>query len=131
MDREFKIVIADRNRNVRNLLQRELFEEGYQVLLAGEDRELLRLLQDANAVDLLILDPDLPSSLGIAELIKLLHIRQPALPIVIYTFMNDEFNYADLPGVAACLEKGEDTGFLKRAVKDVMKKYYPLDSSQL
>ena len=130
MDKGIKILIADRNRNVRNLLQRELFEEGYQVILAGEDRELIRLWQDENAVDLLILDPDLPSSLSIAELINVLHARQPALPIVIYTFQNDEFNYAALPGVAAFLEKGEDLGSLKKVVVDVMKRYYSPGLSQ-
>ena len=129
MDREFKILIADRNRNVRNLLQRELSGDGYQVMLAGEDRELLRLLHDENAADLLILDPDIPSSLSISDLIRLVHVRQPALPIVIYTFQNDEFNYAALPGVAVCLEKEEDIGLLKKVVTDVIDKYYSIRPS--
>jgi len=122
MDREFKILIADRNRNVRNLLQRELFGGGCQVLLAGEDRELLRLLQDENALDLLILDPDIPSSLSIPDLIRLIHIRRPALPIVIYTFLEDGGNYSELPGVARCLEKGEDLRPLQELVTEVMRK---------
>jgi DNA-binding NtrC family response regulator len=124
VDREFRILIADRNRNVRNLLQRELSGDGYQVMLAGEDRELLRLLHDENAADLLILDPDIPSSLSIADLIRLVHLRQPALPIMVYTFQNDEVNYAALPGVAVCLEKEEDIGLLKNAVTAVIDKYY-------
>ncbi len=124
MDKEFKILIADRNRNVRNLLQRELLDAGYQVILAGEDRELLRLLHDEQAADLLILDPDLPSSLSIAELITLLHGRKPTLPIVIYTFLNDGLNYRDLPGVALCLEKEEDINQLKEGVTKVINKYY-------
>ena len=129
MDRELKILIADRNRNVRNLLQRELFEGGYQVLLAGEDRELLRLLQDEISIDLLILDPDIPSSLSIADLIRLIHIRQPAMPIVIYTFLEDGFNYSDLPGVARCLAKGEDIRPLREMVTDVIRKYYQTQAS--
>jgi len=130
VDKTIKILIADRNRNVRNLLQRELLGEGYLVILAGEDRELIRLLHDENIVNLLILDPDIPSSLSIAELITLVHAYHPALPIVIYTFQNDEFNYADLPGVVVCLEKGEDISLLKREVTDLVKKYYPTTSSQ-
>jgi CheY-like chemotaxis protein len=124
VDQGFKILIADRNRHVRNLLQRELIEAGYQVFLAGEDRELLRLLHDDHAADLLILDPDLPSSLNISELITLLHGRKPTLPIVIYTFLNDGLNYRDLPGVAMCLEKGEDFNLLKEGVTKVINKYY-------
>ncbi len=118
----FKILIADRNRNVRNLLQRELFDAGYEVILVGEDRELMRQLQDGDTADLLILDPDIPSSLSITELIQSLHACRPALPIVIYTFINDEFNYADLPGVAECLEKGEDISPVKKVVTKVIKK---------
>jgi DNA-binding NtrC family response regulator len=122
--KEFKILIADRNRNVRNLLQRELLGAGYQVILAGEDRELIRLLHDEQAADLLILDPDLPSSLHISELITLLHGSKPTLPILIYTFLNDGLNYRDLPGVAMCLEKEEDINLLKEGVTKVINKYY-------
>jgi DNA-binding NtrC family response regulator len=125
VDKEFKILIADRNRHVRNLLQRELLEAGYQIILAGEDRELIRLLHDEPTADLLILDPNLPSSLNIAELITLLHGRKPTLPIVIYTFLDDGLNYRDLPGVAMCLEKEEDINLLKEGVNKVINKYYP------
>jgi DNA-binding NtrC family response regulator len=124
VNKAFKILIADRNRNVRNLLQRELLDAGYQVILAGEDRELIRLLHDEQSADLLLLDPDLPSSLQITELITLLHGRKPALPIVIYTFLNDGLNYRDLPGVAMCLEKDEDINLLKEGVTKVINKYY-------
>ncbi len=125
MDKEFRILIADRNRNVRNLLQRELFGEGYRVVLAGEDRELLRLLHDEEAADLLILDPDIPSHVTIAELLKMVHGNKPHLPVIIYTFFSDEADYLEMPGVAACLEKSEDINTLKTAVGDLLDKYYP------
>jgi DNA-binding NtrC family response regulator len=124
VDKEFKILIADRNRHVRNLLHRELSDEGYQVILAGEDKELIRLLLDENTADLLILDPDLPSSLTKPELIKLLHGRRPSLPILIYTFLHDDFDYRRLPGVALCLEKEEDINLLKEGITKVINKYY-------
>jgi DNA-binding NtrC family response regulator len=124
VDKGFKILIADRNRNVRNLLQRELFDEGYRVTLAGEDRELLRLLHDEGTADLLILDPDIPSHVTVSELIKLVHSYRPKLPIIIYTFLSDEINYLDMPGVVICLEKGEDVSILRRVVADLINKYY-------
>jgi len=124
VDKEFKIIIADRNRNVRNLLQRELFDEGYRVILAGEDRELLRLLHDDDTADLLILDPDIPCHVTLSELINLIHGRRPALPIVIYTFFSDDLNYKDMPGVTICLEKGEDISLVRTMVADLIKKYY-------
>ena len=82
------------------------------------------MLYDENGADLLILDPDLPSSLQISELITLLHGRKPTLPIVIYTFLNDGLNFRDLPGVAMCLEKEEDINLLKEGVTKVINKYY-------
>lgn len=124
MDKKIKILLADRNRNVRNFIQRELFSEGYQVLLAGEDRELLQLLRDDNTPDLLILDPDIPSYLTKSELIKLIHFQNPALPIVIHTFVNDDYNYLDMAGVIMCLEKGEDIDLLKKVVSDIIQKFY-------
>lgn len=122
MDRKINILLADRNRHVRNFLQRELAGEGYQVRLAAEDRELLHLLQSEHLPDLLILDPDLPSYCTKPELIALLHSHYPALPIVVYTLMSDDRDYAEMAGVVGCLEKGEDVGFLKKLIAEVIQK---------
>lgn len=132
MDQKFKILIADRNRNVRKFLERELLSEGYQVILSGEGRELIQLLNGVNPPDLLILDPEIPSELTKSELIKLLHFRHPALPIVIHTFLSDDCNYLEMPEITVCLEKGEDIALLKKVVADVIHKYYPpRQSSQI
>ena len=120
-----KILLADRNRHVRKYLERELLSEGYQVILAGEGRELLHLLTCEEPPEVLILDPDIPSYLTAEELIKLLHFQHPDVPIVIHTFLPDEGNYAEMPGVAVCLEKGEDVSLLKKTIADLMHKYYP------
>ena len=125
MDQEFKILIADRNRNVGKLLERELLSEGYQVVLASEDRDLIQLFTGEEFPDVLILDPDLPSYLTISQLLELLHLHHPLLPIIIYTLLSDDFNYSEMPGVAVCLEKGEDTALLKKVLADVIQKYYP------
>ena len=125
MDQEFKILIADRNRNVGKLLERELLSEGYQVVLASEDRDLIQLFTGEEFPDVLILDPDLPSYLTISQLLELLHLHYPLLPIIIYTLLTDDFNYSEIPGVAVCLEKGEDTALLKKVLADVIQKYYP------
>ena len=52
----FIIMIADRNRNVRELLRRELESEGYQVRLAKDGRQVLRSINSDEPPDLLILD---------------------------------------------------------------------------
>ena len=125
MDQEVKILLADRNRHVRKFLERELLGEGYQVILAGEGRELLQLLTCEDPPDVLILDPDIPSYLTTAELIKLLHCQHPDIPIVIHTFSSNECNYAEMPGVELCIEKGEDVTLLKKVITDMLHKYYP------
>jgi CheY-like chemotaxis protein len=122
VDRKIKILLADRNRHVRNFLQRELAGEGYQVRLAAEDRELLHLLQNDHLPDLLILDPDLPSYSTKAELLALLHSHYPSLPILIYSLLNDDRKYGEMSGVVGCLEKGEDIGFLKKLIAEVIQK---------
>ncbi|MBW1917394.1 MAG: hypothetical protein JRI57_05155 [Deltaproteobacteria bacterium] len=124
MNRKFKILIADRNRHVRQFLRREFLSEGYQVILAGEEGELAQLLSGEDPPDLLILDPDIPSCLTKPDLIRWLHLQYPALPMVIYTFIYCDINYPDLPGVASCLEKGENIDLLKKVVADILKKNY-------
>lgn len=122
MDQGFKIIIADRNPNVGKLLRRELMGEGYRVILAREGHELTQLLNEKEPPDLLILDPDIPSFLSKSELIELLHLYRPTLPIVIYTFIYSDINYVDLPGVVVCLEKGENTDRLIKVVGEVLNK---------
>ena len=53
----FKVLIADRNRNIREFLQRELRTEGYKVLLACDARQVAKIME-IEAPDLLILDLD-------------------------------------------------------------------------
>ncbi len=120
MDHVCKILLADRNRHVRKYLERELAGEGYQVVLAGEGQELLQLLACQDPPDLLILDPDIPSYLTAPELIRLLHCRHPAVPVVIHSFMPDADNYSEIPGVEVCLEKSEDVTLLKKVIADLI-----------
>lgn len=120
MNQKIKILLVDRNRNVRNFLQRELSGEGYQVVSAGEDQELLHLLQDDYSSYLLILDPDLPIFLTKPELIELIHLHHPDLPIVIHTILTDDCNYREMGGVVGCVEKGEDISYLKRLISELI-----------
>lgn len=52
----FTILIADRNRHVRELLRREFEADGYRVRLARDDRQVLTVINSAEPLDLLILD---------------------------------------------------------------------------
>ena len=73
MKKQFKILIADPNSNVREFLRREMTAEGYLVELAENGREVLKWAYHREPADLLILDPDLPDA---EESLMLKKLRQ-------------------------------------------------------
>jgi DNA-binding NtrC family response regulator len=84
VEREFTIVIADRNPHVRGFLQREMGREGYRIRLAENASDLLQWAFTHEPVDLIILDPDLPDAVD-THLLDALQDRMPPVPIVIHT----------------------------------------------
>jgi CheY-like chemotaxis protein len=121
-----KILIADRNRHVREFLRRELTADGYQVEVARDGREVLEIVNGRDQPVLLILDLDLPY---VTELKVLEHLQEqlPSLPVVIHSFLPVEEQH--LPQTAAFLEKREDTNLLKEVVAELLgyKKIHPPD----
>lgn len=117
-----KILIADRNRHVREFLRRELLDEGYQVDAARDGREVLQMLNNQNPPDLLILDLDLPY-LTELRVLELLQERLPSLPVLIHSFLPEADQH--LPVTAAFLEKKEDTNLLKEVVAELLGKENP------
>ena len=119
-----KILIADRNRHVRDFLQRELGAEGYRVEVARDAREMLGRINGEDPPHLLILDLEIPY-LDEPEVWSKLQDRQPPLPVVIHTFLPEYPTNLTLPFAAAFLEKKGDTDQLKTVVAEVIEKYYP------
>ena len=119
-----KILIADRNRHVREFLRRELRAEGYRVEVAGDGREVLNLLESDEPPHLLILDLEIPN-LDELEIWARLQDRQPTLPVVIHTFLPEYPTRLTFPLAAAFLEKKGDTDHLKGTVAEVLEKHYP------
>ncbi len=125
-----KILIADRNRHVRELLRRELVAEGYQVEVARDGRELLDLLDGDSPPNLLILDLEIPY-LDELEIWSCLKDRQPPLPVIIHTFLPEYPTQLTIPLAAAFLEKKGDTDELKAVVAQVIGKHYPRQSGRV
>jgi len=119
-----KILIADRNRHVRDFLRRELSAEGYEVEVARDGREVLSRINGDDPPHLLILDLEIPY-LDEPEVWARLKDRQPALPVVIHTFLPEYPTNLTLPIAAAFLEKKGDTDLLKTVVAEVIEKHYP------
>jgi len=120
----FKILIADRNRHVREFLRRELTQEGYWVEVARDGREILMRLNGEDPPDLLILDLEVPYVMELEVLARLKN-RKPAVPVVIHSFLPESANHNGAPMAAAFLEKKGDTDLLKTVVGEVIGKNYP------
>lgn len=123
MSEPCKILIADRNRHVRELLRRELIAEGYTVEVAKDGHEVWLMINRGNPPDLIILDLEIPY---LEDLVEMADFRnhEPTVPLIIFSFLPEEDERA-LPKAAAFLEKKEDTDRLKEVVAEVIGKYYP------
>jgi CheY-like chemotaxis protein len=125
MHNEFVILVADRNRHVREFLRRELQKEGYHVEAAKDGQEVLRMICGPQPPDLLILDLDLPYVDGFA-ILENIREKEISLPVVVHTFLTDYPNHHDWQRVAAgFVEKCEDTDNLKAMISDALQEFYP------
>ncbi len=125
MNERFDIMITDRNPHVRQFISRELTAAGYRVREAGNGTDALRQIYRNEAIDLLILDPDLPD-VDPALLLKRLRNRIPYLPVVIHAFAADVDDHSDYLKTAAFVEKrGSSIDRLKEVVADILKRTYP------
>lgn len=124
MEPSFSILLTDRNRHVRELLRRELSTEGYRVETARDAREVLLFLYHVAPVDLLVLDLDIPYIAEVGLFKKLSQLR-PDLPVIIHSFLEEDFSLPSLFKAAAFLEKSENTDRLKAVVREVLRLIYP------
>lgn len=124
MEKRVTILIADRNRNVREFLKREMAAENYDVCLARNCKEVLEMLEN-NINDLLILDLDLPDSNEV-DLLKDLQEHFPTLPVVVHTFLSDYATHPVVLSTSTFVEKkGSSVEGLKKVVSDLLLKSKP------
>jgi DNA-binding NtrC family response regulator len=81
----FIILVADRNRYVREFLRRELTGEGYEIILAKSAQDILDLIHEKRDMHLLILDVGVPCAKELSILEKAEN-RVPPLPVVVQSF---------------------------------------------
>jgi DNA-binding NtrC family response regulator len=122
VEKEFKILVADRNQHVREFLKRELMAEGYRVRLAKNVQEVINKVYHTQTLDLLILDPDLPGTDKLA-LLKKLQNRIPALPVVVHTYLADYTDITNELSKLSFVEKsGNSVENLKKVVHEILRK---------
>jgi len=125
MEKEFTILIADRNPHIREFLAREMRAIGYRVLLARTGKEVLQIAYSNQPLDLVILDPDLPDQDG-RDTIKSLQDRIPTLPLVIHGFISDYVDSSKVVSTGIFVEKtGSSIELLSKLAFEVLNKTRP------
>ena len=119
---EKKILISDRNKNVREYLKREMKIDGYGVELAKSAGEILDRIRQDNSIRLLILDPDLPD-LEYETLMQTLIEMSAKLPVILHSYSNSVEGGTGLHKPVQFVEKkGHGIENLKQVVTTLLKK---------
>jgi len=127
----FTILIADRNRHIRELLRRELEADGYRVRLAKDGKQVFTVINSAEPLDLLILDLEIPYVDGV-EIIERLKDREPPVPVVIHTFFSEDVKSSAVEKASGIVEKtGNNIDHLRSVVEKVLQKFYPRQFAHL
>ena len=117
---DITILIADRNRNVRNLLRREMASAGYRVRLAENAREVIKWTFHRDPLDLIILDPDLPDS-DDSMILDVVLDRIPAVPVIVHSHFSEyKRDSKPMKNVVFVEKRGVSVERLKQVVFDVL-----------
>ncbi|MCA1905586.1 MAG: response regulator [Desulfarculus sp.] len=109
---KFRIMVVDDEDLVRDLLSRYLLKLGYEVILAGDGAEALRLYRK-HAVDLVLSDVRMPHLDGLQLLVALKDLN-PRLPVVMIS------GHGEVETVVRALKAGADNFLAKPLRMDVM-----------
>jgi len=118
MEQKIRIVITDKNRNVRTLLQREFMSEGYEAYIAENGIELCGYILSNINIDLMILDPEIPY-INYILLNNYIQRHRPDLPIIMHVFGIDESIYS-INNIVAVIEKKPDLNLLKQKAAQIL-----------
>jgi two-component system, response regulator, stage 0 sporulation protein F len=114
------ILVVDDDEAIRTLLQEELEEEGYQVMIATNARDALKLVE-TEALDLVILDIRMPGMDGLEALPRILGIKE-GLPVILNTAYS-QYQESFMSWAAdAYVVKSSDLTELKEKVKELTNK---------
>jgi len=117
--KELRILIADRNRHVRDYLKRELSREHHEVLLADSVDEIMRLVRQQQPFNLIILDPDLPD-MDNPLLLKRILGRMKHTPVIMHTYQSNitEGSFEDFQ-VSLIEKKGNSIENIKKIITNI------------
>jgi two-component system response regulator (stage 0 sporulation protein F) len=113
-----RILVVDDEEAIRLLYQEELQEAGYQVAVASDGHEALRMVQE-NRPDLMTIDIKMPGMDGI-ELLRRVREVYRDLPIIISTAYGDYKSDFGTWASDAYLTKSADLAELKAKIRKLL-----------
>jgi CheY-like chemotaxis protein len=113
-----RVLVVDDEEDIRLLYQEELQEAGYQVAVAADGHEALRMVQQ-NRPDLMTIDIKMPGMDGIELLRRVREIHRD-LPIIICTAYGEyKYDFGTWAG-DAYLTKSADLTELKGKIRELL-----------
>ena len=133
MKRIFTILVADKNKNVRDFLHRELAAEGYEVVVARDGNQIMAEIDREAGLDLLVFDLEMPDT-DSSKIFEKTQNRRPPLPVIVHTFLTEESERdSSIDKGEVYIEKSGNIDHLKAAIADTLKRFYldqPLDNGR-
>ena len=112
------ILVVDDDEAIRTLLQEELEDEGYKVMIATNARDALKMVA-AEPLDLVILDIRMPGMDGLEALPRILGIKE-GLPVIMNTAYSQYQDSFMSWAADAYVVKSSDLTELKEKVKELV-----------
>lgn len=114
-----RILVADDEPNIRLLYKADLEEEGYEVHLARDGKEVLERIDEIDP-DLVVLDIRMPGMDGVETLARLVD-KKRTLPVILNTaYSAYEQNFMTW-SADAYVVKSADTSELKAKIREILK----------
>ena len=111
-----RVLLVEDEANQRLLYERELSNEGYEVVLAEDGKEALLKLKEQRP-DLVVLDLCMPGMDGIETLGKVLS-RDNTIPVILHTAYSSYKDNFMTWSADAYVVKSADLGELKAKIRD-------------
>ncbi|MBI4456418.1 MAG: response regulator [Acidobacteria bacterium] len=115
-----RILIADDDKNIRRLYEKEFRQAGYEVLLAEKGSEAVEKVRNENP-DLVILDIRMPGMDGIEALGRILAIKNN-IPVILNTAYTSYQNNFMSWAADAYVIKSPDLEPLRAKVREILVK---------
>jgi DNA-binding response OmpR family regulator len=113
----FIVILANRNRHIRELLAREFSREGICVKSCGLGREAANLA--ASGADILVVDSELPD-MDPLSVIRQARLARPVLPVAVHAHGAEEATACLCEPMVFFVPKSEDPAILVKAVRGML-----------